>query len=86
MVYSNCCCSCSFEGEILKICQSSHKTYSNNIVNFQESMTILNAHTKKVWKLIVYISYILNTNMYKDIAKLLTELDNFFVYFFSFLS
>ena len=27
--------------------------YSNNIVNFQESMTILNAHMKKVWKLIV---------------------------------
>ena len=27
--------------------------YSNSIVNFQESMTILNAHMKKVWKLIV---------------------------------
>ena len=26
--------------------------YSNNIVNFQESMTILNACTKKLWKLI----------------------------------
>ena len=24
--------------------------YSNNIVKFQESTTILNAHTKKVWK------------------------------------
>ena len=46
-VYSNCCCSCSFEPEILKIGQSSHKMYSNNIVNFQESTTILNAHTKK---------------------------------------
>ena len=32
--------------------------YSNNIVNFQECMTILNAHTKKVWKLIVCTSYI----------------------------
>ena len=31
--------------------------YSNNIVNFQESMPILNAHTKKVWKLIVCTSY-----------------------------
>ena len=31
--------------------------YSNNIVNFQESTTILNAHTKKVWKLIVCTSY-----------------------------
>ena len=26
--------------------------YSNNIVNFQESTTILNAHMKKVWQLI----------------------------------
>ena len=43
-VYSNCCCSCSFEAEIIKIGQLSHKMYSNNIVNFQESTTILNAH------------------------------------------
>ena len=56
-VYSNCYCSCSFEPEIIKIGQSSHKIYSNNIVNYQESMTILNAHTKKVWKLIVCTSY-----------------------------
>ena len=27
--------------------QSSHKMYSNNIVNFQEFTTILNASTKK---------------------------------------
>ena len=46
-VYSNCCSSCSFELEIIKISQSSHKMYSNNIVNFQESTTILNACTKK---------------------------------------
>ena len=45
-VYSNCCCSCSFEPEIIKIGQSSHKMYSNNIVNFQESTIILNACTK----------------------------------------
>ena len=49
-VYSNCCCSCSFEPEILKIDQSSHKMYSNNIMNFQESKTILNACDKKVSK------------------------------------
>ena len=42
----HCCCSCSFEPEIIKIGQSSHKMYSNNILNFQES-TILNACTKK---------------------------------------
>ena len=59
-VYSTCCCSCSFEAEIIKIGQSSHKMYSNNILNFQESMTILNAHTKKVWKLIVCTSYFLS--------------------------
>ena len=45
-VYSNSCCSCSFEAEIIKIGQSSHKMYSNNILNFQESTTILNACTK----------------------------------------
>ena len=47
-VYSNCCCSCSFEPEIKKKKggQSSHKMYSNNILNIQESTTILNASTK----------------------------------------
>ena len=39
--YSNCCCSCSFEPEIIKIGQSSHNMYSNNTLNFQESTTIL---------------------------------------------
>ena len=39
-VYSTRCCSCSFEPEIIKIGQSSHKMYSNNILNFQESTTI----------------------------------------------
>ena len=29
-VYSNSCCSCSFEREIIKIGQSSHKMYRNN--------------------------------------------------------
>ncbi len=32
---------------MIKIGQSSRKMYSNNILNFQESMTILNARTKK---------------------------------------
>ena len=31
---------------------------SNNIVNFQESTTILNACTKKVWKLIECPTYV----------------------------
>ena len=46
-MYSNCCCSCWFEPEIIKIGQSSHKMYSNNILTFQDSTTILNAYTKK---------------------------------------
>ena len=46
-VYSNSYCSCSFKPEILKIGQSSHKRYSNNILNFQESTAILNVCTKK---------------------------------------
>ena len=46
-MYSNSYCSCSFEPEIIKIGQSSHTMYSNNILNFQESTTILNACTKK---------------------------------------
>ena len=32
---------------IIKIGQSSHPMYSNNILNFQEPTTILNAYTKK---------------------------------------
>ena len=40
-VYSNCCCSCSFQPEIIKIGQSSYKMYSNNILNFQGSTIIL---------------------------------------------
>ena len=49
-VYSNSCCSSSFELEILKTGQSSHNMCSNNILNFHESTTILNACTKNVWK------------------------------------
>ena len=56
-VYSNSCYSCLFEREIIKIGQSLYKMYSNNIVNFQESTTILNARTKNVWKLIVCTSF-----------------------------
>ena len=57
-MYSNSCCSHPFEAEIIKICQSSHKMYSNNIVNVQESMTTLNACTKRVWKPIECPTYI----------------------------
>ena len=53
-VYSNCCCSCSFEPEIIKIGQSSHKMYSNNILNLKCPYK----KTKQNWKLIVCTSYI----------------------------
>ena len=58
-VYSNSCYSCSFEPEIIKISPSSHKMYSNNKLNFQESTTILNACTKCLetyWRFLVYIT------------------------------
>ena len=67
-VYSNCCCSCWFEPEILKIGQSSHKVYSNNIVNFQESTTILNACTKTVWKLSECTTYLLQLKCLVSVA------------------
>ena len=66
-VYSNWYCRCSFEHEIIKIGQSTHKMYSNNIVNFQESSTIYNAHTKKVWKLIVCTSYMYSAGHVRQI-------------------
>ena len=44
--YYNCCLCCSFEAEIIEIGQSSHRMYSNNIRNFQESTIILNACIK----------------------------------------
>ena len=56
-VYSSCCCSCWFEAEIIKIGQSSHTMYSNNILNFQESTAILNACKKSLetyWRHLVW--------------------------------
>ena len=56
--YSNSCSSCSLEAEIIKIGQSSHKMYGNILLNFKALTPILNAHTKKVWNLIVCPWYI----------------------------
>ena len=63
-VYSNCCCSCSFEPEIIKIGPSSHRMYSKNILNFQESKTISNARTKIFRKLIEDQICILYINLF----------------------
>ena len=57
-VYSNSCCSCLFESEIITIGKSSYKMYSNSILNFQESTTILNACTKRLETYWIYIIYI----------------------------
>ena len=45
-VYSDSCCRCPFDPETIRIGQWSHRMYSNYILNFQESTTILNACTK----------------------------------------
>ena len=51
--------------------------YSNNILNFQKSTTILNACTKKVWKLIECPRILDNcpdvkqNSMYKNVIKLI---------------
>ena len=60
-VYSNSYCSCSFKLEIIKIGLSCHKTYSNYIVNSQESTTILNVCTKKSLEIIECLTYYKNT-------------------------
>ena len=57
-VYSNSCYNCSFEAEIIKMGQSSHKMYSNNILNFQESTTILNAGKKRLENYHMHLVYI----------------------------
>ena len=74
-MYSNCCCICSFEPEIIKICQSSHKMYSSNIVNFQDSLTILNGGTKKKKK----SGNLLNALRNKNNDDKLAIIVNFFI-------
>ena len=51
-MYSNSYCSYKFALKQEKIDQSSHKEYSNNILKYLEFTAIINACTKKVWKLI----------------------------------
>ena len=59
-VYSNCCCSSSFEPEIKKIGQSSHKVYSNNILSSQESTTFVHFWMYHVYIYIYIYIYIYN--------------------------
>ena len=70
-VYSNSCCSCSFEAEIIKIGLSSHKMNSNNMLNFQECTTIVNACTKKSGNILKASRYVEINGVYtfpKDIS------------------
>ena len=69
-VYSNSSCSCSVEREIIKIGQSSHKMYSHNILNFQESTTILNAYTKKSGNLLNSPRIYIYIYIYKTLSAL----------------
>ena len=57
-VYSNCCCSCSFAAEIIKIGLSSHKMYNNNKLNLSSVFDNFKClYKKKVWKLIERTAY-----------------------------
>ena len=83
-VYSNCCCSCSFEPEIIEIGQSSHKMYSNNILNFHESSTILNDYTKKSLEtyrmhLVIYIYIYIYIYKFIFLTKIYFALQVYFV-------
>ena len=70
-MYSNSCCSCSFKAEIIKIGPSSHKMYDNNILDFQESSTILNVCTKKSGNLLKaqYIYIYIYIYIYTKVLK-----------------
>ena len=77
-VYFNCCCSCSVEPEIMKIDQSSYTINSNKILYFHEFTKILNASTKKFWKLIegptfIWLEYVI-------VLRIVTRNHFFFVY------
>ena len=58
-MYSNSYCSYKFAPKQEKIGQSSHKEYSNNILKYLEFTAIINACTKKVWKLFECTSYVI---------------------------
>ena len=74
-VYFNCCCSCSFEPEIIKIGQSTHKMYSNNILNFK-------CLYKKGWKLIEYTTYVYFGSISSFIQISLNIIDIFCLHIF----
>ena len=80
-VYSSCSCSFSFEPEIIKIRQSSHKMYTDKILNFQASTTILSACTKRLetyWRNHVYLSWVRAMCSTKSFDKVLSSFHSVF--------
>ena len=72
-VYSNCCCSCSFEAEIIKIGQSSYKMYSNNILNFQQSTNNFKCPYKKCLE--TYRMHLVHTCTYQGGSSMHAHVD-----------
>ena len=62
-MYSNSCSCCSFEREIIKIGQSSHKINRNKKQNFPETTLTLNACTKKSENLLNGLCIYLGSNI-----------------------
>ena len=62
-VYSNCCCRCSFEAEIIKIGQSSQKMYSNNWIfkSLQQFQMHVQKSMETYWRHLVSVTSILNS-------------------------
>ena len=54
-VYSNCCCSCSFEHEIIKIGQSSYKMYSEFSKVYDNFKCLYKKCLETYWMLHIYI-------------------------------
>ena len=65
-LYSNCYCSCSFESKIMKIGQSSHKMYNNNILNFKCLCQKNSGNLLKVPRISNWISLSLNWKKNQD--------------------
>ena len=92
-VYSNCWCSYSFKPEIIKIGQSSHKMYSNNIVNFQESTVLLTSCTKKSGNLLIapriciyiFIYTYIYTYIYIHIYKYIYRYTDIYIYVYIYI-
>ena len=92
-VYSDSCCSCSFQPEIVRIDQSSHKMYRNNIYiyNNTHKYTLLNTNEYIHHRLFFYDFYIymfieICFWLYSNIIDKTMSLFVFFIWNYSFLN